>query len=258
MLSFDQIKEYFTPELARANPKGMIVEYLQHELLDSIFKLPGSEHLSFIGGTAVRILYDSRRFSEDLDFDDFGLDMGYFSRLLEKACREMELKGFDIEYRFVKKGDNFHCHIKFPSILNRYSVPAHYQAKILVSIDAERKKKIFRPDIKVLNKFGIFRKIQADPVPILLSQKLMAILFRRREKGRDFYDASFLSGLAGPDYEYIKKITDIKRDEFKTKIPERCSKLDLPALARDVEPFLFDPDQKERILSFVKTIKGIL
>lgn len=72
MLTFEQICEYFPKELVKINPKGVLVEYLQYELLDSIFKQANSEKLSFIGGTAIRFIYDSKRFSEDIDFDNFG------------------------------------------------------------------------------------------------------------------------------------------------------------------------------------------
>lgn len=47
---------------------NIIREYFQHLFLESLYKLPGSERLLFKGGTALRILYGSPRFSEDLDF----------------------------------------------------------------------------------------------------------------------------------------------------------------------------------------------
>lgn len=73
MLTIDQLSDYFPADLRRKNPQGVLVEYLQHELLDSIFKEKSSTSLSFISGTAMRILYQNPRFSEDLDFDNFGL-----------------------------------------------------------------------------------------------------------------------------------------------------------------------------------------
>jgi predicted nucleotidyltransferase component of viral defense system len=81
----------------------MLVEYLQYELLDSLFKNEAAASLSFIGGTAIRILHDSPRFSEDLDFDHFGLTFARFEELLKTACRDMEYKGFGIEYRLVEE-----------------------------------------------------------------------------------------------------------------------------------------------------------
>ena len=43
-------------------------EYFQHLFLSELYKLPDSEKLLFKGGTALRIIYGSPRFSEDLDF----------------------------------------------------------------------------------------------------------------------------------------------------------------------------------------------
>jgi predicted nucleotidyltransferase component of viral defense system len=68
MLTVAQISGYFPLPLGQRNPRGMLVEYLQHELLDSLYKNEAAGRLSFIGGTAIRILHDSPRFSEDLDF----------------------------------------------------------------------------------------------------------------------------------------------------------------------------------------------
>jgi len=79
---------------------------------------------------------------------------------------------------------------------------------------------------------------------------MMTVLLRKREKGRDLFDVSFLRGLAQPDYEYIEKILGLDEKEFRRQFEARVKELDLEFLARDVEPFLFSADQKERILHF--------
>jgi predicted nucleotidyltransferase component of viral defense system len=94
MLTIDQLSDYFPLPLRRKNPQGVLVEYLQHELLDSMFKEKISASLSFIGGTAIRILHHNSRFSEDLDFDNFGLSFDEFETLLKSACKDMANKGF--------------------------------------------------------------------------------------------------------------------------------------------------------------------
>jgi len=43
-------------------------ELLQIHLLDNLYSLAGSEHITFQGGTAIRWLHGGMRFSEDLDF----------------------------------------------------------------------------------------------------------------------------------------------------------------------------------------------
>jgi len=249
MLTLDQISVQFPPELQQRNPHGMLVEYLQVELLDSLFKDSAAAALSFIGGTAIRILHNSPRFSEDLDFDNFELNFDQFELLLKAACRDMEYKGFVIEYRMVERG-SYHCYIRFPEVLQRAGLSPITGQKILVRVDSETKPRIYEPDMVFLNRFGVYRRILAAPVRILLAQKLVAILYRKRQMGRDLYDASFLMGLGKPDVEYIQKTVGLDEVEFFLRFEKKLQKLDLPILARDVEPFLFTPEQKERVMTF--------
>ena len=249
MLTLEQLSGHFPPTLRQRNPRGMLVEYLQYELLDSLFKNSAAAALSFIGGTAIRILHDSLRFSEDLDFDNFGLSFVQFEELLKTACRDMEYKGFLIEYRIVEKGA-YHCYIRFPEILHQLGLTPDAGRKILIRIDSEAKERLYEPEKVFLNKFAIYRQILAAPAEILLAQKMMTILYRKREKGRDIYDVSFLMSFADSDFLYIEKVLGMDQAEFLSRFDERLGKLDLDFLARDVEPFLFDSEQKERVTTF--------
>src|SRR3989344_2958477 len=47
---------------------NIVREYFQHFFLSELYKLLDSEKVLFKGGTALRIIYNSPRFSEDLDF----------------------------------------------------------------------------------------------------------------------------------------------------------------------------------------------
>ena len=121
MLTIEQIRQYFEQDVAQRNPRAMLVEYLQYELLDSLFKRREAVFLCFIGGTAIRILQQSPRFSEDLDFDNFGLTFDQFETALAKTCRDMETKGFLIEYRTIERGA-YHCYLRFPEILHKTGI----------------------------------------------------------------------------------------------------------------------------------------
>lgn len=249
MLTLEQISGYFPQPLQQRNLRGMLVEYLHYELLDSLFKNNEAASLSFIGGTAVRILYDSLRFSEDLDFDNFGLSFAQFEELLKRTCRDMEYKGFLIEYRIVEKGA-YHCYVRFPKILHQTGLTPDTGRKILIRIDSEAKERLYEPKNLFLNKFSVYRQILAAPAEILLAQKLVAILYRKREKGRDIYDVPFLMGFASPDFAYIEKLLGMDRAEFLRRFDQRLDELDLDFLARDVEPFLFAPEQQVRVTTF--------
>jgi len=163
MLTLEQIKGHFPEQVSKINPRGILVEYLQYELLDSLFKLKEASSLSFIGGTAIRMLKQSPRFSEDLDFDNFSLTFGQFEEALQKTCRDMEVKGFLVEYRTVEKGA-YHCYLRFPEILYETGISPDTGQKILIRIDAEHKERLYEPQRYLLNKFTIYRQILTAPL----------------------------------------------------------------------------------------------
>ncbi len=249
MLTLEQIGEYFSEQVVKRNPRGILVEYLQYELLDSLFKLKEATFLSFIGGTAIRMLQKSPRFSEDLDFDNFGLTFGQFEEAFQKACRDMKTKGFLVEYRTVERGA-YHCYLKFPEILYKSGISSHASEKILIRIDTEPKERFYKPQMYLLNKFTLYRQILTAPPSILLSQKMMTVLQRKREKGRDLFDVSILMGVAEPDFDYMARYLSLGKEEIIDQFTRRVEELDLKFLAKDVEPFLFSPEQKERVLTF--------
>ena len=254
MLTLNQIKEKYSEEIFRKNPNAVLVEYLQYELLDSMFKQAGSEKLSFVGGTAIRIVYNSFRFSEDLDFDNLGLSYQNFGVIMKNIAKDMENKGFNLELRLIKNGA-YHCYVKFPDLFFDNNLTVNKSEKILVRIDAVHKNKNFQPKIYTLNGFNVYRKIQVNPCPVILAQKLIAILRRKREKGRDFYDVSYLLGITDPDYVFLQKEHKIAKEELKKNIIQKINKLNMPELAKDVLPFLIKPDDKERVLSFKEYIE---
>jgi hypothetical protein len=161
----------------------------------------------------------------------------------------MEYKGFLIEYRIVEKGA-YHCYIRFPEILHQSGLTPDAGRKILIRIDSEAKERLYEPEKVFLNKFTIYRQVLAAPAEILLAQKMMTVLYRKREKGRDIYDVSFLMGFAISDFIYIQKILGMDQAEFLRRFDERLGELDLNFLARDVEPFLFSSEHQERVTTF--------
>src|SRR3989344_6645774 len=80
---------------------NIVREYFQHVFLAELYKLPDAEKLLFKGGTALRIIYGSPRFSEDLDFSLFGVAQketkSFVEGLFVHVLSEIERVGIKVE-----------------------------------------------------------------------------------------------------------------------------------------------------------------
>jgi len=248
MIGIDQILKYAQSDKLT---KHILQEYFQHEILDSFFKQEGSMDYSFVGGTAIRIAYGGGRYSEDLDFDTTNL--ASFEKLLALVIKDMEYKGYELEFKFQHKGV-YHCHIKFPRILHTYGLSGYEEEKMLIKFDAAPFTKLYTVS-QSLSNYGVFRRIQTAPSPVLLAKKLLTIGARKRPKGRDLYDVTWLWGMGIPDSDYLQKESQTTLKEVMIAVGDYVATLDLPTLANETKEFLINPDDVNRIIEFPSFIK---
>jgi hypothetical protein len=90
-----------------------------------------------------------------------------------------------------------------------------------------------------------------------MAQKMYAVVNRKRNKGRDFYDLVFLmSRNIQPNYEYLDlKLTVSDAKSLKKVILEKCQMLDMEEMAKDVEPFLFKPMDRNKVIHFEEVVR---
>jgi len=256
MLTIEQIEQGYEEKL-RPFRRNILREYLQYKILDIIFNSEFSNRLIFMGGTALRIVYGNTRFSEDLDFDNLGLSEKEFKELSLLVKKGLELEGYVVEVDNVFKGA-YRCIVKLPEVLFNNKLSVIKEEKIMIQIDTVAQKFEYIPERKIINKFDVFTEIKVVPLSILLSQKFFAVFNRKRDKGRDFYDILFLLQLIKPDYAYLKDKLGISNEsELKEKILLKIDRSNLEDLSKDVEPFLFNPSDRKKILLFGDYIKQI-
>jgi predicted nucleotidyltransferase component of viral defense system len=254
MININEIKKYYSINFVGFD-RGILREYLQYKILDIIFRSEIGNKLVFLGGTAIRICYGSGRFSEDLDFDNFGLTSDEFVKLSLIIKRELELEGYEVEIRNVFKG-SFHCYIKISGILQANNLSIDDKEKILIQIDIASYDFNYVPQNYILQKFDVFRNIKIIPLDILLSMKVAAIFGRKKMKGRDFYDVVYLLGLGDFNYDYLSLKLNIKnKEELKEKLLNSITDLNMAAMARDVYAFLINKDDQEMVLRFQRYIE---
>jgi predicted nucleotidyltransferase component of viral defense system len=255
MLNLQEIEKSY-PEILRGFKRNILREYLQYKILQVIFATQYASKLSFLGGTALRIIHGNTRFSEDLDFDNFDLDTAEFEDISQIIKKRLELEGYVVEIKNVYKGA-YRCYIRIPKILFDSSLSGYEEEKILIQLDTAPHDFKYQPDRTILNKFDVFTEINVTPIDIILSQKIYAIFNRKTQKGRDFYDVVFLLSKTKPNYDYLQFRLDIENpDTLRSRLLEFSSQLDFGQLAEDVRPFLFDSQDSSKVEMFEKYIQS--
>ena len=79
-------------ELWQTTLDNVVREYFQQLFLSRLYEEKGSDKLLFKGGTALRIIWQSPRFSEDLDFTGIGITIKEIEALAEGALAKMEME----------------------------------------------------------------------------------------------------------------------------------------------------------------------
>lgn len=249
MLELKQLEQFYKLS-AQISKRNILREYLQYLILEIIFDTSCANKFSFIGGTAIKIIYGSDRFSEDLDFDNFGLSEKEFKNCIDKIKKQLINKGLRIETKISCKGA-MRCYLKFLQILYDYGITKNKKEKLVIQLDTTRQNFKFKPDLKIINKFAVFSQVRVNPLPIIFSQKIDAVLERKRLLGRDLYDLVYLSSLSSPNKKYLrKKVGSGDGDKIKTLIKKRIAKHDLSTLAKDIRPFVSSKEKLKVVENF--------
>lgn len=193
---------------------NIVREYFQHVFLSELYKVPEAERMLFKGGTALRIVYASPRFSEDLDFSLFGVTQSDIKRFVEslfvKVLDEMAHAGITVELGEkigVTSGGYFGVAtltlFDFQPVGVEINVSARKRSEMRGEVDS------------IANDFVPTYTVVHLPQLALVEEKVFGAL-QERGKPRDFYDLYFLmrKGMLSPDQ---KKKLAVIQDEVLTK-----------------------------------------
>ncbi len=250
MIDLRELKLFYPPEL-QYRERFILREYLQHRVLYWLYQNEIGRRLVFLGGTCLRIIHGNRRFSEDLNFDIVGLDWEQFEGLSSVLKNGLEQEGYSVYIESRSKGA-YHLVLRFPGLLFQNGLSGQVEERILLQIDAEAQGYAYSPEWYRIERFDVSVNVACCPPSLLLAQKCYAVLNRKRNKGRDFYDIVFLlSRGVSPDWDFLELKTGIHSvASLKERLLTHCAQLSMPDMAADVRPFLFDPTLEDRVLFF--------
>jgi predicted nucleotidyltransferase component of viral defense system len=188
---------------------NIVREYFQHIFLGELYKLPGVEKLLFKGGTALRIIYGSPRFSEDLDFSLFGVAKNKIKPFIEglfvHALAEMARSDIKVELGNkigATSGGYFGV-----ATFRMFEYPP---VGVEMNVSARGERKIFGEVDSIANDFVPAYTIIHLPQKELVEEKIFGALLERK-KPRDFYDLYFMMRKGMISNEQKKKLSGVKK-----------------------------------------------
>ncbi|MBU4462205.1 nucleotidyl transferase AbiEii/AbiGii toxin family protein [Patescibacteria group bacterium] len=218
MLTLENLKEFTNKNQTRL--ENIIREYIQHLFLSSLYKIKGSEKLLFKGGTALKIIYGSPRFSEDLDFDGQNI---YQSKVIDdlflKTISELEKTGIEIGLKEAKKTTGGYL-----GIINYRLYDISKEMKFEISL--RNGGKADYEVTTIVSDYLPLYSIIHSPGKKIVQGKINALL--DRGKPRDYYDIYFI--LRHPEFRRFINKNQLKRIEENLKKTEINFKRELSVL----------------------------
>lgn len=158
-------------------------EYFQQLFLSRLYQEKGSDSLLFKGGTALRIIWQSPRFSEDLDFTGVHITIKGIEALMEGALAKIEREGIQTEIIESKSTSGGYLAI-FQFETNEY------KSQIKIEISLRNGKKVTGTTALIHSDLVVPYALIHLQEEILVAEKIRACL--TRGKTRDFYDLYFI------------------------------------------------------------------
>lgn len=239
-------------------------EMVQHIILAGLSRSDFFEHAAFFGGTALRILYDMPRFSEDLDFSlikvnpDFTLEK-YFD-FIRAECAMYDL---DVSLKIKQKVNPNAVESAFLkdktiwadlTITGNNKIGLEPELRIKFEIERDQKSVVTTEQKLLVKPFSFY--INAYTAEYLFAGKMHAVLFRQwrnRVKGRDWYDFEWfikkgyavnlmhLEARAKQSGHWPQKLK-LTKEKFLKLLHDKIESLNINAAKDDIGRFVFEKE----------------
>jgi predicted nucleotidyltransferase component of viral defense system len=241
-------------------------EIMQEIALAGLGRSGFFEKAAFYGGTALRIFYGIKRFSEDLDFSllevnpDFELQpyldgmLSEFNSLgIDVTVREkVKTKQTAVDSAFLKPGTEWK-ELILKGIIPHEKIGMRPEIKIKLEVDTNPPLDFTTEEKLLLRPFSFYTKCFS--APDLFAGKMHALLFRKwkgRIKGRDWYDMEWYVKSNIPlhlEHFIVRSIQSgdwkkksMTRKEFMQLLIDKIDNVSMNDIKEDIVRFI--PDDK--------------
>ncbi len=266
--------------------QNALKEIIQQIALLGLWRAKFFEHAAFYGGTALRILYQLDRFSEDLDFSLLAPNNNFhLAEYLNAMVVEMNAFGFEmtvsekqkthesaVKSAFLKANTQEHLILVNAPAAVQNRCHGRAQLKIKLELDTDPPGGFITESLPVLMPIPFWVKTYTSQD--LFAGKISAVLCREwqsRIKGRDWYDFLWFIqrgipfGLGHLEQRlravgYYQSPQVLTQETVKQMLIDRTNKVDLSMAKNDIVKFIKDPSRldgwsKEVFLAAIERLK---
>jgi hypothetical protein len=253
---------------AEAGGLNLLREYVQSRILGVLQEAGAMVPLAFMGGTALRFVFRTPRYWEDLDFT-LERDAEAFSlrTLASRLERHLQREGYAVRVRISDSATVAKALVGFVGLPAEAGLSAHADEVLWVKIEVDTNPPAGAGlAVSVVDRFGLLR-LQHHDLPSLFAGKLAAILARSYTKGRDYYDLLWYLTRDGGVAPNLVLLGNALRQaapgaagaaeaDWRAAVRARLANVDWADARRDVAPFL--EQRRDLDLIAAETFDGLL
>jgi predicted nucleotidyltransferase component of viral defense system len=251
-----------------AKRRSVAREYLQSRVLLSLQDAGAFTRWAFLGGTALRFLFDLPRYSEDLDFSlrEPG-DDDRMATLAERVLSDLRRETYDVTADVRAERAVKSALLRFPGLPHEMGFSGHRDAVLSIKVEIDTNPPTGAvTETRVIRRYSLLNLCHYDRAS-LLAGKLNAILTRPYTKGRDLYDLVwYLSDPAWPppNVSFLRSALAqsgwsgpvVDESTWRWVVRSALDTIDWQRAQEDVAPFLERP--QERSLIAKETLEQLL
>lgn len=261
MLTLEALLNYAKERRMPASKvRGIVREYLQVLILKELYRGESGRKLFFTGGTYLRLVHGTKRFSEDIDFNAAGLKKGDFETSTHVIARELKRLNIQCVVEFRHWKNIYASDLIFPEVEKEYRIVSEHSRKegLVIKFETNSPKWKIEPQTEVISGFSELIPCQCTQRGALFADKIDALLTKTR--GRHLYDIIFMLAQNYPVDIKVLRALGYNKDPLELILGrvKEFSARELKAQAQALRPFLFEEADAELIASAHSIIPSML
>lgn len=252
-----------------AGAVNQVREYLQARVLEGLQRAGAMTCLAFHGGTALRFLYSTPRYSEDLDFTLERHPTRYdLTRYVGDVERALLAEGYVVHTTIDRARVVESASVRFRGLLHELGLSPHRNQVLWVKIEVDTNPPEGAVLVTTVVRRHVTLHLQHHDRPSLLAGKLHAILQRPYTKGRDIFDLFwYLSDPAWPEPNLTLLNNALSQTgwtgehltekNWRELVANRLREAPWDRVADDVSPFL-EPTADPSLLTFENVMQVLM